>query len=313
MSTDCLGRVYANGHPRPSANFTENVTNEERAQRAELRREAIFKILMDGPKTTAELKGLFGVSISTINTDVRILGLWDKIGYNSRYNHKQGAAHKHNRKRPSFREYQALTLIKSYPGRLKQELQRLFNKEMFAPCSNSVLNYALLRLESMELIVVKNKKYFYSLIKYTRFDQDTYAGTCGSKNNAKQTGSAKAGQSFHGKTGASVTGTCKFARKDRFMRKEFDLYFTFNRMCDSLNRNGAKCGGRLTHSRDGISYCEICGMVYEQIYVAEFDQLLLSDRVADPPILLGHTAPREFFRQLKTKDKSLFANHWEVA
>lgn len=301
---DSLGRNYSNGHGRVPVGVFREVTNEQRHEMVKIRREEILKILESGAVTTVSLAKRLGVSISTINTDIRSMGVWDKLRPTNQVRAKTYSNHKHGRNRPTFREYQVLTLIKSHPGLDKHDLYTLYKENMFSAGSNSVFNYALTRLETLRLVRSLNNKYYHSIGKQLEFYQDPYAGVTETRGNVKQRISGAAG--YHSIVGKNSAGTCHFIRQDRLCAKSINLYIDYNRSCNLLTKHGVRCGGAIIIYKNGINCCEVCGTVYEQIYLAEYSHGLLHDRMADPPSLLGKTAPPEVFACLKTKDKSLF-------
>lgn len=197
-----------------------------------------------------------------------------------------------NRGRLTFREYQVLTLIKNHPGKTTIELLKIYKKEFVISIRNTdELRPCLYRLKTFNRIYDVNvsplKKAYYAYainIKELRCGWTFPAGMSVERQNVHC--DVTNYSSYIGKQPHMLV---KFTNKRKNMlTKESEFGVEFNRSCTALNKNGIRCGGPLSRGKDGIVYCEVCGLVYDTHYSPGIDNTMLA---WDRNLALGRETP----------------------
>lgn len=295
---DRLGRKYkkgGHGYPRPE--HIRGVTNEQRSVRAKKRQEDIKK-LSDGPIkfTPSQLAKMFNVSVSTINTDLRLIGTYNNSG--------KGDYYTHNRSKLGYIEYQCKCIIKTHPGATLDSIIEIHKKEMFGEATKKSIKYHVARLKTLGHIKERDGEFFYNVAR--ELVPYVYRGIVGQTNGEKcKNRTISTAKHYSNPIGKGATGISTLVRSEPL--NSLRLPLSFNRTCRELNKNGAPCGGTIVRGNDYVFYCSNCGMTqYDSMFATGESELKEDNMIETDKYLLGKTAPLEFLRTLRCKNGEVF-------
>lgn len=227
----------------------------------------------------------------TASTDkIETTSVWNQRHYKRGKQLRSAKIHYDNlawfsRGRLSYVEYQTLDVLKKNPGTSPRKLYDIYLTEYYRPCNRDSFYDALHRLVSLRRAFAKPisaKQYIYYAYPISlRSLECRWASPapCATPPKHQQVPITN----FNSYVGKAAHKTIVFTNRSKnklIPVKSF--YVEFNKSCE--------CGGPITTHRDGVRYCDVCGLVEQSDYMPGIENT--SGRLVNAHTRIGFTSPR---------------------